>query len=98
MTLDTSTSPLEKAGRAKVFAFYGGMIAIAVVAFLLLRSAGDQLTAPPGAGLSQAAGRSINSTLFQALLALAVIIGTARAMGWLFGLIGQPTREWWIGP
>ena len=91
MTLDTSTSPLEKAGRAKVFAFYGGMIAIAVVAFLLLRSVGDQLTAPPGAGLSQAAGRSINSTLFQALLALAVIIGTARAMGWLFGLIGQPS-------
>ena len=74
MTLDTSTSPLEKAGRAKVFAFYGGMIVIAVVAFLLLRSAGDQLTAPPGAGLSQAAGRSINSTLFQALLALGVII------------------------
>jgi K+:H+ antiporter len=90
MTLDTDKSPLEKAGRAKVFAFYGGMIAIAVVAFLLLRSAGDQLVAPPGVGLSQAAGRSINSTLFQALLALGVIIGTARAMGWLFGLIGQP--------
>ena len=91
MTLDTGTSPLDKAGRGKVFAFYGGMIAIAVVAFLLLRSAGDQLTAPPGAGLSEAAGRSINSTLFQALLALGVIIGTARVMGWLFGLIGQPS-------
>src|SRR5262245_34531303 len=94
MTDDTSAGSADPAyifaGRAKVFAFYGGMIAVAVVVFLLLRSAGDQLVAPAGAGLSQAAGRSINSTLFQALLALGVIIGTARAMGALFGLIGQP--------
>src|SRR5207342_1400433 len=90
MTLETDTSPLARAGRARVFAFYGGMIAIAVIAFLAIRASGDQLTAPAGAGLSQAPGRSINSTLFQALLALGVIIGTARAMGVLFGFIGQP--------
>ena len=73
-----------------MFAVYGGMIAVAVMAFLAIRASGDQLTAPAGAGLSQAPGGSINSTLFQALLALGVIIGTARVMGGLFGLIGQP--------
>jgi K+:H+ antiporter len=90
MAFEIDTSPLARAGRAKMFAFYGAMIVMAAIAFLLIRSAGDQLTAPAGAGLAQGAGRSINSTLFQALLALGVIIGTARAMGALFGLIGQP--------
>jgi Kef-type K+ transport system membrane component KefB len=90
MTLEIDTSPLARAGRARVFAVYGSMIAVAVIAFLAIRASGDQLTAPAGAGLSQAPGGSINSTLFQALLALGVIIGTARVMGGLFGLIGQP--------
>lgn len=87
---EIDTSPLARAGRAKVFAFYGGMIALGVIAFFVIRAAGDQLTAPAGTGLVRATGQSINSTLFQALLALAVIIGTARAMGALFGVIGQP--------
>jgi hypothetical protein len=68
MRLEIDTPPLARAGRARVFAVYGGMIAVAVIAFLAIRASGDQLTAPAGAGLSQAPGGSINSTLFQALL------------------------------
>jgi Kef-type K+ transport system membrane component KefB len=83
--------PLSTAGRAKTFLFYGGMIAVAAAVFLLVRSTGEGLAAPAGNGAPSplAAGQSID-TLFHALLALAVIVVTARVVGELFGLIGQP--------
>ena len=83
--------PLSNAGRARTFLFYGGMVAVAAVVFLVIRSTGEGLAAPGGNGvpLPPAAGQSID-TLFHALLALAVIVVTARVVGELFGLIGQP--------
>ena len=87
---DGADSPLSSAGRTKTFLFYGCMVAVAAVVFFLIRSAGDSLVAPAGgAPPLPAAGQSIN-TLFHALLALAVIVVTARVVGELFGLIGQP--------
>src|SRR5215217_6265314 len=87
---DPDDRPLSTAGRTKTFLFYGGMVAVAAVVFFLIRSAGDGLVAPGGgAPALPAAGQSIN-TLFHALLALAVIVVTARVVGELFGLIGQP--------
>ena len=91
MTPDVGDSPLSSAGRANTFLFYGCMIGVAAVVFLVIRSAGDSLAAPAGVGapLAAVAGQSIN-TLFHALLALAVIVVTARVVGELFGLMGQP--------
>jgi Kef-type K+ transport system membrane component KefB len=91
MAPDVDDLPLSSAGRAKTFLFYGGMIAVAVVVLLFIRTTGEGLSAPGGKGLPSplAAGQSID-TLFHALLALAVIVVTARAFGEIFGLIGQP--------
>ena len=90
MMADGGDSPLSSAGRTKTFLFYGCMVAVAAVVFFLIRTAGDSLVAPGGgAPPLPAAGQSIN-TLFHALLALAVIVVTARVVGELFGLIGQP--------
>jgi Kef-type K+ transport system membrane component KefB len=88
---DIDDLPLSSAGRAKTFLFYGAMIAVAAAVFLLVRSTGEGLAAPAGNGVPSplAAGQSID-TLFHALLALAVIVVTARVVGELFGLIGQP--------
>jgi Kef-type K+ transport system membrane component KefB len=67
------------------------MVVVAAGVFLLIRSAGDTLVAPPGSGGIPAASadQSIN-ILFHALLALAVIVVTARVTAALFALIGQP--------
>jgi len=78
------------AGRTRTFLFYAAMVVIALGVFLLIRSAGEGLTAAPSRQAApQAAGQTID-TLFRALLALAVIVMTARGVGGLFGLIGQP--------
>jgi len=71
--------------------FYGGMIVAAVVLFLLIRSVGEGLPAPAGPALALpiSSGPAID-TLFHALMSLAVIVVTARAVGGLFSLIGQP--------
>jgi K+:H+ antiporter len=88
---DIDDLPLSSAGRARTFLFYGGMIAVAAAVFLLIRSTGEGLAAPTGNGMASplAAGQSID-TLFHALLALAIIVVTARVVGEVFGLIGQP--------
>ena len=74
MTPDGDDAPLSTAGRTKTFLFYGCMVAVAALVFLVIRAAGDGLAAPAGAGTPPlaVAGQSIN-TLFHALLALAVI-------------------------
>jgi Kef-type K+ transport system membrane component KefB len=87
---ETDQFPLFHARRGRTAAIYGGMIALAAVAFLAIRSVGEQLTAPGGGSALVGEAASLNTTLFQALLALGVIIGTARAAGALFTLIGQP--------
>lgn len=90
-TPDLDDSPLSGTGRAKVFAFYGGMVVVAAILFFLIRSLGEGLAAPtgPGPGAPLAAGQGVD-TLFHALLALAVIVVTARMVGALFELLSQP--------
>src|SRR5262245_32524900 len=79
-------------GRLPVVIFYTLMVALAGALFLVIRSAGERLQAPAvplAAPSAISAGQSLN-TLFHVLLALAVIILTARAMGALFAYIDQP--------
>jgi hypothetical protein len=71
--------------------FYGGMIAAAVLLFLVVRSAGAGLSAPPGPAVAvPISSAPAIDTLFHALMSLAVIVVVARAVGGLFSLIGQP--------
>jgi Kef-type K+ transport system membrane component KefB len=85
--IDRSTEPK----RLHVAIAYAGVAAFAAGAFVLIRIAGEQLQ-PPG-GITDAplvrTGESINA-LLHVLLALAIVIVTARAMGALFRRIGQP--------
>jgi len=91
MTTDIDNSPLSSAGRAKVFLFYGATVILAIAVFFAIRWFGEGLGAPPNPPIapSAAAGQNID-TLFHALLALAVIVITARVVGAAFSLIGQP--------
>jgi Kef-type K+ transport system membrane component KefB len=70
------------------------MVALSVGGFLVVRSWGQGLTAPapaPDAPLfGLAAGAHNVDTLMHFLLALAVVIVTARVIGALFGLLNQP--------
>ena len=54
MTSDIDDSPLSSAGRARVFAFYGGMVVLAAIIFLVIRMAGEGLAAQV-AGLEKTA-------------------------------------------
>jgi Kef-type K+ transport system membrane component KefB len=78
------------ASRGRIAVFYGGLIVVAVLAFLFVRAIGERL-APPGLAVAAppAAGHDVD-TLFHALLALAVIVVTARVAGELVGRLGQP--------
>ncbi|MEO8260574.1 MAG: cation:proton antiporter [Acidobacteriota bacterium] len=91
MMADGDDAPLGGTGRTKTFLFYGGMVAVAVVLFVFIRSVGTGLVAPDAGGATPTGvpGQSIN-TLFHALLALAVVVVTARVVGAVFRLIGQP--------
>jgi Kef-type K+ transport system membrane component KefB len=81
---------------ATVLGVYIAMIAAAAAVFFWIRSAGERLAAPAavpaiGAASPAAAGPAAPvNTLFQFLLALAVIIVVARVMGRLFESIEQP--------
>jgi Kef-type K+ transport system membrane component KefB len=71
--------------------FYGGMIVAAVLLFLVVRSVGAGLSAPPGPAVAvPISSAPAIDTLFHALMSLAVIVVVARAVGGLFSLIGQP--------
>jgi Kef-type K+ transport system membrane component KefB len=72
---------------------YGLMIAGVVVAFLGIRDWGEKLSASaaaPGAIYGSAAGQVDVSTLLHVLLALALVITTARLLGTVFRLAHQP--------
>jgi Kef-type K+ transport system membrane component KefB len=63
----------------------------AVAVFLLIRAAGQRLEpVEVGLGPATAQGTQTSNTLFHLLVALAVVILTARAVGYLFRLIDQP--------
>src|SRR5580692_7671802 len=75
-------------------AVYGLMIGGLVLLYLWIRSAGDTLGAPaPAVGsnlFGSAASRASQGDLLHVLLALVVVIATARAMGWVFRSARQP--------
>ena len=79
---------------AAVVGMYAVMLAVAGVAFFWIRSIGElaPVRGPLSVGPSppMAAAPSSINPLFHFLLALAVIVITARAMGWLFERLYQP--------
>lgn len=81
-----------KPGRGSRSAFiYAAMLAATVLAFLLIRSAGQDLVAPDsGAVIRTATFAASSDALVHVLLALAVIIVVARAVGSLFKRFNQP--------
>jgi Kef-type K+ transport system membrane component KefB len=76
------------------FASYVAMLGACVAAFFAVRHFGQELTAPPPAPAATLFGApgslGETHTLMHVLLALTVIIITARAMGALFSRLGQP--------
>ncbi len=74
-------------------AVYGLMISALVLLYLWIRSYGDNLTAPAPIGsnvFGSAASRATEGDLLHVLLALVVVIATARAMGYVFRSANQP--------
>ncbi len=72
---------------------YGLMLGFVVVAYFLIRSVGAGLAAPAPAGqsfLSRGPRTADLNDLLHVLLALAVVIATARGLGTLFRMIHQP--------
>src|ERR1700722_14890384 len=74
-------------------AVYGLMIGGLVLLYLWFRSYGDTLGAPAPVGsnlFGSASSRASQGDLLHVLLALVVVIATARAMGWIFRSASQP--------
>ncbi len=77
----------------RAVAVYGLMIGALVLLYLWIRTYGDTLSAPPPVGnnlFGSAASRASQGDLLHVLLALVVVIATARAMGWVFRSARQP--------
>ena len=93
MTPD-ATGRDDRPNRLTQIAAYVAMLGGCVAAFFIVRHFGKALTAPapgPAAELFGAAGSLRDThTLMHVLLALTVVIITARAMGALFSLLNQP--------
>ena len=78
---------------SRAAAVYVLMIGALVLLYLWIRSYGDTLAAPAATGLNvfgSAASRANEGDLLHVLLALVVVIATARAMGWVFRSANQP--------
>lgn len=79
---------------ARAVAVYVGMVVVAVLVFLAVRSAGVGLTAPALAEGAQpfAATGTVGqaSNTMRLLIALVAMIAIARGAGWLFKRLGQP--------
>ncbi|HYK65282.1 MAG TPA: cation:proton antiporter, partial [Patescibacteria group bacterium] len=74
-------------------AAYGLMIAALVLVYLWIRTYGDTLSAPAPVGgtiFGSAMSLAHQGDLLHVLLALVVVIATARAMGWMFRSAKQP--------
>ena len=78
--------------RARTFVAYAVMIALTVAGYLVVRSYGEQLTAPPAPEIvGDAHGAGHASTLWHVLLALALVTVAARGVGAAFQRwLGQP--------
>ncbi len=87
-----ATDRRNSRGRARMAGVYALIIAAGIAVFMLIRDRGEQLTALPEIGLpaSTVLVPPDADMLFHVLLALTVIIITARLMGFLFNLMKQP--------
>ena len=88
-----SVSPANPHKAFPLLLLYGAMIAFVVVAFTGIRWWGEKLTAPAASGepsYATPAGLVDLSTLLHVLLALALVIATARLLGTLFRMAHQP--------
>jgi Kef-type K+ transport system membrane component KefB len=77
----------------RAIAAYGLMLAALVLVYLWIRTYGDTLAAPAPVGstlFGSAVSLAHQGDLLHVLLALVVVIATARAMGWLFRSAKQP--------
>jgi Kef-type K+ transport system membrane component KefB len=89
-------TPIEPTalGRASSVAAYVGMLAGGIALFLLVRSYGETLTAPPpaltAAAGGQAATAAAQNALPHVLLVLVAVIVVGRVLGSLLRSVGQP--------
>src|SRR5215469_13463572 len=89
----TDQAALPSPRHAFHFLLYSTMIAGVVVAFAAIRSYGEKLSAPAGSAgaiYGSATGQVDVSALLHVLLALALVITTARLLGAFFQLAHQP--------
>ncbi len=85
--------PRISSAGTRAVAVYGLMIGGLVLLYLWIRSYGQTLGAPLASGTAifgSAASRATEGDLLHVLLALVVVIATARAMGSIFRNLGQP--------
>ena len=66
------------------------MVGAAVAVFAWIRYEGERLVPPAGLGVAAGAAQEQLNTLLHVLLALAVVIVTARGMGAIFKFPHQP--------
>jgi Kef-type K+ transport system membrane component KefB len=78
--------------RFRLALIYGGMVAAAVVAFLLIDTTGAELVAPDRAAQPERTPRAGGDagTLAHVLLALTAVLITGRLLGIVFRYVGQP--------
>lgn len=92
--MQTATSAAQRPRTLRATVGLGLLVIAAVAIFLWIRSLGAGLVAPaPAAGPSlstQAAGGPPLNVFLHVLLALAVVIAAARAVGFVFRRLGQP--------
>src|SRR5258708_25080630 len=87
------TQPRLTTAGSRAAAVYALMIGALVLLYLWIRSYGNTLRAIPPSGTNlfgSAASRASQGDLLHVLLALVVVIATARAMGWVFRNFNQP--------
>src|SRR5258708_39642772 len=87
------TQPRLTTAGSRAAAVYALMFGALVLLYLWIRSYGDTLHAAPSSGTNlfgSAASRASQGDLLHVLLALVVVIATARAMGWVFRNFNQP--------
>ncbi len=85
-----SPSRLISGSKFIVFLFYVLMVAAAVFGFLGIQSQGELLSGPPHTPGNVGAIQEQIDTLLHVLLALAVVIITARLVGTVFKFLAQP--------
>jgi Kef-type K+ transport system membrane component KefB len=90
---DKALTTAKGASHLRISLAYVSMIGATIAGFLVIRSYGESLVAPlpaSGAVFGGAQGRQGVDNLLHVLLALLVVIVTARLLGALFKHLGQP--------